>query len=418
MAAMTTQQASWVRSVAIHSAIFIFACIMVIARRPDAVFHAQFYAEDGRYWFANAYNLGWWHALLVTRGGYLQTFPRLGAAIALLVPFSIAPLVLNLIAIAVQAIPVNILLSARSAEWGNLRFRAVLAAFYLALPNTLEISAGITESQWILALCAFLLLVALRPASRLAKVFDLTICTLSGLTGPFCLLLLPIATFLMRKRRSSILPVAVFAAASLIQAIELLAHPGSRGTAPLGASLEGFIRILAGHIYLGTILGANGTASKSAHHLVLFFACVVTLCTALIRRCFKEAPANMRIFLLFAAAIFMASLASSLLQPVPGKTVWQLLASGSSGCHYWFLPTLAFAWSLLWCALDRSRAVRLISRALLFLMCIGLFRDWRHPAFTDMSFATYARDFESAPSGTIAIIPINPTGWHMQLSKH
>ena len=44
--------------VALLVAVFLFACAVVIARRPDAVFHAQFFAEDGRIWFADAYNLG------------------------------------------------------------------------------------------------------------------------------------------------------------------------------------------------------------------------------------------------------------------------------------------------------------------------------------------------------------------------
>ena len=30
-----------------HIAIFLFACAVLIARKPDAVFHAQFYGEDG-----------------------------------------------------------------------------------------------------------------------------------------------------------------------------------------------------------------------------------------------------------------------------------------------------------------------------------------------------------------------------------
>jgi hypothetical protein len=148
--------------------IFIFACGIVIARRPDAIFHAQFFAEDGAVWFADAYNQGWWTALFIAHVGYYQTFARLGAAVALLVPFSMAPLVLNLIAIAVRAVPVNLILSSRSAEWGNLRTRVVLAALYLALPNSLEVDAGITNSQWILALSALLLLRSCRARLRVA----------------------------------------------------------------------------------------------------------------------------------------------------------------------------------------------------------------------------------------------------------
>ena len=170
-----------------HAIIFLLAFAAVISRRLDGIFHAQFYAEDGHVWFANAYNMGWWRPLLHPQDGYFQTFPRLGADLALLVPLALAPLVMNLLAFAVQALPVNILLSSRSAVWGGIGFRAALAAVCVGLPNAGEISMGITESQWMLALCAFLLLVASPPESRGAKVFDVAVLAMCGLTGPFCI---------------------------------------------------------------------------------------------------------------------------------------------------------------------------------------------------------------------------------------
>ena len=39
--------------------LFLLACAVIVSRRPEAIFHAQFYAEDGHVWFADAYNLGW-----------------------------------------------------------------------------------------------------------------------------------------------------------------------------------------------------------------------------------------------------------------------------------------------------------------------------------------------------------------------
>jgi hypothetical protein len=404
------------RGVAIPISVFLLACGVLIARRPDAVLHAQFFAEDGACWFSNAYNLGWSHALFLTYGGYLQTLPRLVASIALLVPLALAPLILNIAAIAIQALPVNILLSTRSSGWGDLRFRAMLAVLYLVLPNTREIIAGITESQWVLALCAFLLLVAARPQSRAAKAFDATIFLLSGLTGPFCILLLPIAIFLAWQRRLRISPLIIIAASSLIQGIELLAHLGSRGAVSLGWNLEWFIRLLGGQVYLATIFGASPIASVSAPYLLLFFVCVAAVGTLLIWRSFKESSENMRLFLVFAVTSFMFSLAAPLALPPKGETTWQLLAA-TTGIHYWFLPTLAFAWSLLWCVRSQSESARIVSRVLLFLMCFGIIRDLRQPPFVDEHFTIYAHRVEAASPGTEIIIPENPRGWKMQLVK-
>ena len=148
-----------------QSAIFVFACVLLATHRLDAIFNAQFWAEDGHVWFADSYNYGWFAALFRTQDGYVQVLPHLAASLALLAPLCLAPLVLNLLAIAIQALPVTLLLSARSSVWGSLRYRALLAGVFIALPNCWEMHAIVTSSQWIMALCAFLLLAASTPKS-------------------------------------------------------------------------------------------------------------------------------------------------------------------------------------------------------------------------------------------------------------
>jgi hypothetical protein len=403
-----------------HGAFFLLACAVLAARRPDAIFHAQFWAEDGRVWFADAYNFGWWSALFRQDGGYLQTFPRLGASLALLGPLFLAPLALNLIAIAVQALPVNLLLSSRSSAWGSLRFRALLAGIYLALPNCRELSANIESSQWVLALCAFLLLVVSIPRSAVGRLFDLSVLLLCGLTGPFCIFLLPIALFLAWRHRDRWRWVAVgaLAALSLVQAWVLLVNTGfsSRPHYTLGASPALFTRILAGHVYLGTLLGHNQLAAHSDPRLFIFLLCVAIGGTAIVAICFVKSAVEMKLFLLFSAMLLAASLISPWAHPPAGVSVWKLM-SGASGIRYWFFPTLAFAWSLLWCLRSRVAPLKVVSASLLILMCIGILRDWRHPAFQDLHFAEYVRRFEAAPVGTTVTIPVNPIGWDMRLVK-
>ena len=414
-----------------HCAFFLLACAALVARRPDAIFHAQFWAEDGRVWFADAYNFGWWAALFRQDGGYLQTFPRLGASLALLGPLFLAPLVLNLIAIAVQALPVNLLLSSRSSAWGNLRSRAFFASMYLALPNCRELSANIESSQWVLALCAFLLLVASIPRSAVGRLFDLSVLLLCGLTGPFCIFLLPIALFLAWRHRDRWrwVPVGALAALSLVQAWPLLLNTGfsSRPHYALGASPALFTRILAGQVYLGTLLGHNELAAHSGPllfagslispaRLFIFLLCVAIGGTAIVAICFVKSAVEMKLFLLLSTMLLAASLISPTAYPPAGVSVWELLAAAPA-IRYWFFPTLAFAWSLLWCFRSRAALLKIVSAYLLILMCIGILRDWRHPAFQDLHFAEYVKRFEAAPVGTTVTIPVNPIGWDLRLVK-
>src|SRR5438874_1588055 len=92
--------------------LFFAALAVTLSRRPDALFKPQFFAEDGAVWFTDAYNLGV-RSLAIPQASYLHTLTRLIALSATLVPFSAAPLIMNLCAIVVQVLPVNVFLSKR-----------------------------------------------------------------------------------------------------------------------------------------------------------------------------------------------------------------------------------------------------------------------------------------------------------------
>ncbi len=415
----TAKQRTWLL-VLWQAAIFLAACAILVTRRPDAIFHAQFYAEDGQVWFANAYNQGWWNALLHAQAGYFTTFPRLGAALALLAPLTQAPRVMNLVAIAAQALPVNLLLSSRSSAWGSVRFRTLMAATYLALPDCREISLGITLSQWVLALCAYLLLVDAAPRSRTTRLFDLFIFLLSGLTGPFCIFLLPIAVFLAWKRRSlwRWVPAGVLAACSLLQAYALLTmNSATRTRSTLGASPAMFTRILGGHVVLGAVLGPTRLPAVPGRGIFILLACAAVTGAVIAAICFLKSAVEMKLFLLLSAMLLAASLVSPTTMPPAGVSVWESLAA-AGGARYWFFSSLALAWTLLWGAWRGNAVLKPASIVFLCAMCLGAALNWRQPVLNDLHFAEDAMRFEAAPPGTVMMFPENPAGWTMRLVKH
>lgn len=402
--------------------IFALSCFILILRRPDAVLHAQFWAEDGHVWFADAYNFGWWRALFRAQDGYFQILPRLAASLALLVPLRHAPLIMNVIAILIEALPVPLLLSSRLSQWGGLKFRALLAMTYLFLPNSREVGAILTNSQWILALCAFLVLASVPARSVGAQIFDALVLLLCGLTGPFCAFLLPVALILAYKSRDrkQFGSVLLIAACCAIQAWGLLVvNPSGRThyAHVLGASPGLLARLLAGHIYLGTLLGGNLLATSESSAVSALLACIAVLGTVILLFCFRELPIEMKLFLIFSGALLAVSLGSPNTGSQPGMPGWEFLSRGT-GIRYWFFPTLAFAWSLLWGMKSERTALKTISIVLGCVMCFGVIRDFRHRAFADTHFAASARDFELAPPGSMVMIPENPLGWTVQLVKH
>ncbi len=398
-------------------AIFTFVCAFLAIRKPDSITHPQLWAEDGHVWVADAYNRGCWNSLLRAQDGYLQTFPRLAASVAVLAPLSLVPLLLNVVAIAVHALPIGLLLSSVSSAWGSICFRAFMAAVYLALPNCVEVSYGVTESQWLLALSAFLLTVGSMPQNIPGRAFQVVILLLCGLTGPFCIVMAPIAALLARCHQDwwRWILAGILGALCIAQVWALLIlDPLGRPHRVLGASIPLFMRILGGQVYLGTLLGSNGLY---AHLGYLFFVCAAIGGSAIVMLCFIEAGIEMKLFIIFSAILFIASLVSSAGRLPYKVSVWELFAV-APGVRYWFFPSLAFAWSLLWCLRSRLPVLKVISTCLLMVMCIGIVHDFRQFAFRDLHYAAYVRKFESAPVGTTMSIPINPEGWNMQLVKH
>ena len=397
--------------------VFVAACAIIISRRPDALFHAQFWAEDGIVFFSQAYNSGWWHPFFRTHVGYFHTVPRLAAALALLVPLAYAPLVCNLVALVIQAIPVGLLLSARSREWGSLTTRAAMAAVYLALPNCPEICAIVTDAQWPLALAAFFVLVATPPSSKPQLAFDLSIVLLCGLTGPFSILLFPIALYLAWKRplRSQRLYAGVIALCCLIQAYSLFfKNTAERSSEGLGATPMLFIRMLSGDIYLGALIGPSTLAMKPGSGFALFLILLAVCGTALIVLVLRKGPRQMTLMAIFAVLVLFASIMSPSSPEKSGR--WELIAR-AAGVRYWFYPSLVFLWSLVYGLRGGSRPVKAASVIFLVILSFGVAVCWRRPPFVDTHFRELVQRFEALPSGSAQVFPENPEGWSFRLVK-
>lgn len=401
------------------TAVFLAAAFVIFLRRPDAFLLPQFYAEDGRVWYAEAYNSGWLSALLQPQDGYFQTLPRLAAALSLAGPLTLAPAVMNAVGLLFQVMPVLLLLSTICDRWGSRRFRAMLAAIYLLLPNSSELNISVTESQWRLAFSAFLIVVGKWPSARLGQAFCAGAIVLCGLTGPFCFVLLPVAAVVWFSRRERwLLPAgAILGLCCAVQMYSLcvLASGARADGGALGASPQWLVRILAGQIYLATLVGTNVLAYQLPLIVLLSIAVGFTLlvCAAWLLGGFE-----LRCLVVFAAVLFFAALANPVVKGLNGHTKWQILAS-VSGVHYWFFPTLAFAWCVAAYAvkLGSLERTRIASAALVALLSVGILRDFRMPAYVDFKASRHARVFEASPHGTVMTIPENPPGWTFTLVK-
>lgn len=396
---------------------------MVISRRPDAVTHAQFWAEDGYVYYTNVYNHGLLRSLLVPQAGYLQEFSVGAARLGLLVPLARAPLVTNLLAIAVQALPAALLLSRRAAAFApDWRARLILAGLYLAIPDMRELDATALNAQWHLAFAALIVLLLAPPTSRRAAVLDGAILLACGLSGPFCIVLAPLA-WLLRRQRSDGAPVwriALLGGGAALQVLCLLvvSHHlpagfvgGPRLHSALGATPARFARLIGAKVIAAPLIGQSRALSQSTTRLWIVTIVGIAAAAWIVR----HAGVELRAFLLYAAVLLAATLVSPQLQP-PG---WLSLTSPAVN-RYFLIPQLAVLAAVAWSACSApSMAVRGAGWLLLLVAAaIAMPSGWSYSPFTDEGFAHEAAAFDRAARGTVWHFSLNPPPWYMSLRKH
>lgn len=142
--------------------------LVLIARRPESVQDAQFWAEDNVF-FQQQLTLGFWAALGAGYAGFPYVAHRLVALVSAGTPFALTPLAYNAGALIVTALGV--------ATWSLPAFRhlvrrdAVRAAMCVAiacLPASSSLLTTVTELGWSLAIWLVLLAVMRMPRAPVA----------------------------------------------------------------------------------------------------------------------------------------------------------------------------------------------------------------------------------------------------------
>ena len=401
----------------------LFAALLV-TRRPDCIRNPQFWAEEGQQFFPDALQHPIWINLARCSLGYFFLIIRLISQLAALVPLQHAPLVFVLSAVAIQAAVPTFIASSRCANWmGPFPIRVVAGLLYCAMPNSFEVHCIGLNCRVHLVVLASLILISTEPFSTWGKVLDTVTLVLAGLSGPYVLLLAPLAVWrhwtrptCATRRNYVILLVsfgfAVFAA---------IASAGQRHPdTVLGASPADAIRILGGRLPIMLLFGERTYAALLRQPWFDAVAAVAFVFLAfLLLVIFGRGRPELRCLLV----IGFGSLAMGLFSPPIGihgiaawRAFWTVTACGE---RYFFLPMAMLLFSLAsLAALGRSVSSRSFAAALLVLIAvIGARVDYRLRPFADFRFRHYVEIYRAMPPGSLIQVPINPSGWHLELRK-
>ncbi len=402
--------------------LIIIAVFIIIARKPGNLFNAQFVAEDGKYWFADCYNLGI-RCLWLPQDGYLQTVSRAGGLISLAVPFRYSPLAMAILALLIQLLPVVLLLSDRLKQLSpNFWIRAFLALLYILMPNTNGSYLFLTCSQWYLALSAGLL--AAFSGKPEWKWFDRFIILLCGLSGPFGILLFPIGLlkWLNTKKKDDLIVFLIIFLTALAQLWLILSFKSTtpRFQGHITWSIKAIYSVLNIQLVWNLLLSPKiywllASKFRAWHTIAALLSLPVFFMAAY---SFYKNSYQAKLFYLFA---FTAG-AVGIIFPmgIDRNNLFYNLAVNTEQLRYWLIPMTVILASLVYCAGTlRPTAIKYAGRGYLLILLIGIFFSFRYPSIPDFHFSDYAKQFSVLKPGEKIEIPMFPVPsyWIMDLTK-
>lgn len=392
---------------------FLVSLLILFYRDVDHVLRPELWAEDGWLWYPDAYTNGL-SSLLSPAAGYFQTVSRLVGLVAQAFPLVAVPGFFAVSALVIQSAPALFLVSPRMSEaWPDPVSRAGFALAILVLPNTTEVYDNLTNSQWHLAVLAFLVVVSRPPRTGLGWCFDIFVLTVAGLSGPFCVFLAPVAVLrawfgagATTKARA-----AIVLATAALQAVAVVVSGHVRTTASLGAGPRMMARIVVEQILFGGLFGQANMHQLT--DLAVWESNLLPVGAALLAAglgvaVLARGPPLVRYSLLFAVPLFGAAL----LRPQISMTLpqWPLMLIPGIGTRYFFIPMLAWLGVVFTLAAGYVAWLRWVGIALLATFVVGFGSDYFYPARPRTDFDKQARLFAGAAPGTVMAFPVLPQG--------
>ena len=413
MREIAQQLLAWIERNQLRTVVLVcLACtVMLLFRRTDAFYFPQFYAEDGKLFFADAFNEGW-ASLFYRANGYFHVYPRLLALLGLSagIPVFWMPTLFVIGTIGVYVL-VWFYIYKRMPTSFVQRCFAILATVYLPVGH--EILMNLTNVQWLASLMIPLIVLGRPSSGKWSTALDVVILCFICTTGPFALIWSPVlALWSYAKWRNGILTkanvitLATVGLFALIIAVALVDH-GSidrDGSNAGGSMFFGALQVLFYQLFY-PIICIHVASVPFVLQLMLSAIALVGL-RWLFMQLRKNEDAFGLILLIMSGVFFGITLISY-------RDDLCSLSPIYVGMRNFYLPALFVVWAAL------CLPIQHVPRTVLF-WCIAI--GWMgiqtgaflgRKQFEDLNWK-----YEAAQIGTGSerVVPLNPPGWSMRLN--
>lgn len=199
--------------------VLLVVIAVMVLRKPEFLYYPRFWAEEGRDYFAFAYNNPFWKNYLYPQFGYYTLYNSLATSLAVLFPLEVAPLVTTYCAFAVQAATSAFVLWSRNSLLDTMPKKIVMA-LSIQLSSYCAIWLSTIGVQYFLCVITYMILLHdTADYSRRRDILYRVMLTLNGLTGVLSCFMTPV--FLLKairtRSRQFALYTAILAVSSVIQ---------------------------------------------------------------------------------------------------------------------------------------------------------------------------------------------------------
>jgi hypothetical protein len=403
--------------------------LLLYLRRPDALNHPQFFAEDGVVFFHDQFLFGVLEALWIPHGGYLLFIQRLTAWLGSFFPSVLAPAIYNVTALALSAVCCAMFVRPvfRAIVRSDL-LRFVIACLFAIALDSAELIGTITQIQWFLQIAGVLLLVRFfingdKPHSGW-RVLEALLLLLLALSCPLLVLAVPIALLLLVQRKA-VIQSLVFLAGVAVQLVVYVQAGASRGQESVFQVRD---LVSALFVYLGarpvlsSVIGRPLAMELCGKNTTVLYAALAGL-PVLIGLGLLWLKANRGTQATILVCLYLA-LASGALALGARKMLRAEETITFGGERYFYLAACCF---VMLAAIgievflanlpDRSKSLLLV-----LLFAGGIWGNFKVPPFFPMHWELYQdllhdwqRVMRSGQPVEAVTIPINPTGWFLTL---
>jgi hypothetical protein len=215
---LTTDKIFW------QQLVFLTAISVIILRLPSLLFEPNLWAEEGSRYFPYAFYFAqtpeWYAGFYQIQRGYLALWPNLAATIAAnFFPLAYAPLVMTIMAFVIQVSVIGFFLWTDFEEWQSATLKIVGVIVIIFVPVSGEVWLNTINSQFLLAVIAFLILHAKSSPNRFVEWLRYFLLLLAGLTGIVSSLLVPLFAYkaVVKRDKERVWQTAILAGCLIIQ---------------------------------------------------------------------------------------------------------------------------------------------------------------------------------------------------------